>query len=147
MRTPLEKPVIDKSDNYPYLRAVKDMLMARYKNYDLMIGDLFAKWVNEEYTPWDALNSDFNYVFEYWVMHLLGTDDELRYLNTQERCYAAYVREWYEDHCSVEFEGMMPASLDEYLDNEFLDMDATIRTLIRMEDPDIVVEYLDEIKD
>lgn len=33
--------------------------------------------------------------------------------------YNEYVSDWYEDHKGVEFEGMEPASYEEWLNNEY----------------------------
>lgn len=41
-------------------KGMADGLVGHYHRNDPEVGDAFAEWVNESYTPWDALNDDLD---------------------------------------------------------------------------------------
>lgn len=48
-------------------KGMIDGLVEHYYNNDLVVGERFAEWVNETYTPWDALNDDLDRALWQWA--------------------------------------------------------------------------------
>lgn len=46
-------------------------LVERYYDQDLAVGDKFAEWVNETYTPWDALSDDLDRALRQWAEEMV----------------------------------------------------------------------------
>lgn len=45
--------------------------LARRYTYDRSIGDEFSEWVNETYTPWEALCENFDETLETWAREIV----------------------------------------------------------------------------
>ena len=52
-------------------KGMMEVLVEHYRNNDLAVGEKFAEWVNETYTPWDALNDDFNRALWQWAEEMV----------------------------------------------------------------------------
>lgn len=46
-------------------------LVERYYDNDLALGEKFAEWVNETYTPWDALSDDLDRALRQWAEEMV----------------------------------------------------------------------------
>lgn len=54
-----------------------DHLIDEYRHNNLEIGQAFAEWVNEIYTPWDAMNTDMEFAMRVWAQHLVQNRQDL----------------------------------------------------------------------
>lgn len=54
-----------------------DYIMDEYHHNNLEVGEAFAEWVNEVYTPWDAMNTDMGFAMRVWACHLVQNRQDL----------------------------------------------------------------------
>lgn len=52
------------------------------------------------------------------IKEVLSENIDLKEENALYKRYIKYLRDWYRDHNTPEFEGMEPASFEEFCDNE-----------------------------
>ena len=52
-------------------------LMEQFRMGNERVANTFADWVNEEYTPWEALESTHDAALELWAQHLVHDRPDL----------------------------------------------------------------------
>ena len=57
--------------------GMKRYIKQRYRDDDEAVRQAFADWVNEEYTPWEALESTHDAALELWAQHLVHDRPDL----------------------------------------------------------------------